>query len=107
MRDDDWLFEKKLDLERITKLYREATIGPWTWRHPSHLCNKHIDEGIVLDVYEEEGQKVVWCNEANGKFIAASIELIPRLVGRVRELEAEVAKLKLRSYLLKSTIEGK
>jgi hypothetical protein len=78
----------KKELDELETLANAATPGPWLaqgvlgrvmWICTDSGCNVVCAEDREMDFRMEDGE-----------FIAAAREAIPRLIARVRELEAEI-----------------
>ena len=90
------------DLDRLEKLAREATPGPWEWEPPSKDAWPLGDESLVTSWNEADGyQKSVvsgWGHDASGTsasdedrayIAAANPSVVLDLIARVRTAEAE------------------
>ncbi len=86
-----------MKIEEIEKLCEEATSGPWTWRVPGYLCNKYIDNGLVLDINEEKNG--VWHSSEDAKFIASSRTLMPKLLAVAKAAKMASEKIHEVSFL--------
>lgn len=86
-----------MKLEDIEKLCSEATPEPWTWggHGDSIVGTEYFSDGSgqgEITIIETDS-RVYPPNDKDAKFIMAARELMPKLVSRIRELEAEREKL--------------
>ena len=84
-----------MDLDRLEELHKKATPGPW---HADSIGVRHQNGKVCeLRAIPErlstfgEGRRQV---ENDMRFIAVARNALPDLVARIRELEAENAKLR-------------
>lgn len=91
-------------IAELRELEKKATAGPWVWRVPGYLCNKYIDDGMVLwakcnrshadhehsqasILYKEGGHDAAFIREIRNS-------LIP-LLDHIEKVETENEELKL------------
>jgi len=88
---------ERLDLDRLEKLYAKATPGPYEIIHGVNVAVAGWGRAVAnFGGYQSNVNpvKVLRENTDNAKFFVAVHAAIPDLITRIRELEAENAKLR-------------
>jgi hypothetical protein len=82
-----------IDLDRIKALANSATPGPWVLGGLDQDGNRYIgnviDDGVLDGVVATSG-------DCDAEFIANARSLVPALIARIRDLEAENTRIQAR-----------
>src|SRR5690625_4447915 len=96
-RAPEWRHAMTIDLDKLERLEREATPGPWHWKH-NDIVQRDEAGKFVADVagmyYDDDGYPNWGAdNAANTELIIALRNAAPGLIAELRSARKRIAEL--------------